>query len=286
MFDAKKLLDTLIGAASEGTAGARERVNEVGASDFGQSLQDIFGQATDGVRQGASELGERSGAGNALNDVIEQFGGGSAGELLDQAKQWAGDNQLAAGGILGGLGAILIGTQRGRSVATGAAKLGGLALIAGLAYKAYQNHQAGRPLIDSRQDAPEAPPEDSAYAVGHVGDTDAELFLRAMIAGAAADGHIDAQERVAILNGVRDAGMDSEAAAFLEQEFSSPASVEDLADRVTSQHQAAQVYTAARMTIGGDNADERAFLERLGYALDLEATHVAHIDAEVAGVQV
>ncbi|MEL7542569.1 MAG: DUF533 domain-containing protein [Pseudomonadota bacterium] len=286
MFDAKQLLDTLIGAASEGGQTAREKVREVGGTDFGRGLQDIFGQASSGVRDGAQNLNERTGASDALDTMLEQFGGGSSAELLEQAKQWAGDNKMAAGGILGGLGAILLGTRSGRSVATGAAKLGGLALIAGLAYKAYQNHQNGRPLITSRQDAPEVPPEDSDYAVQRVTSDDATLLLRAMIAGAAADGHIDADERAAIMGGIRDAGMSADAADFLSAEFENPASVDDLADRVMTEQQAAQVYTAARMTIVGDNAAEQSFLERLGFALDLENDHVAHINAEVRGIQV
>lgn len=286
MFDAKKLLDTLINASSEGTSHARQKANELGASDFGSNMRDIFGQATEGVKDGASQINQKTGAGDALNDMLEQFGGGSAGELLEQAQEWAGNNKGAAGGILGGLGALVLGTRAGRGLAMDAAKIGGLALIAGLAYKAYQNHQDGKPLITRNSGAPEVPPSGSGYEVAAVSNEDATLYLRAMIAGAASDGHIDAGEQKAIMGGIRDAGMSADAAQFLEDQFSNPASIDDLADAVATEQQAAQVYTAARVTIGGDNEDERDFLERLGYALDLEYDHVAHINAEVQGVQV
>ncbi|MGI9406964.1 MAG: tellurite resistance TerB family protein, partial [Hyphomicrobiaceae bacterium] len=192
----------------------------------------------------------------------------------------------AAGGILGGLGALILGTKTGRGVATSAAKLGGLALIAGLAYKAYQNHQEGKPLITSRRDAPEVPPSGSGYEVQTLTSNDAQLYVRAMISGAASDGHIDESERQAIMGGIRSAGMTEDAASFLEDEFSWPATPQDLADAVNSPEQAAQVYTAARMTIDADNHAERDYLTQLANMLDLNPDLAAHIDAEVQGVRV
>jgi len=286
MFDAKKLLDTLLASASEGTTAARERAGELGATDMGSALRDVFGQATAGVKDGASQFNDKTGAGDALNGMLEQFGGGSAGDLLGQAQEWAGDNKMAAGGILGGLGALILGTRTGRGVATGAAKLGGLALIAGLAYKAYQNHQEGRPLITRKSDAPEAPPSGSGYEIASLTNNDAQLYVRAMISSAAADGHIDAGERENIMGGIRAAGMTEDAAKFLEDEFTWPASVDDLADGVQSPEQATQVYTAARMTIDADNADEREYLTRLANTLGVDPDLAAHINAEVQGVRV
>ena len=59
----------------------------------------------------------------------------------------AKDNPLAAGA----LAAILLGTGTGREVAGGALKLGGLAAVAGLAYKAYQNYQSGKAPAEAAQ---------------------------------------------------------------------------------------------------------------------------------------
>ncbi len=54
----------------------------------------------------------------------------------------------------------------GREVAGGALKLGGLAAVAGLAYKAYQNYQSGKAPAEAEQTAGGEllpPPDDSSF---------------------------------------------------------------------------------------------------------------------------
>jgi uncharacterized membrane protein YebE (DUF533 family) len=48
-----------------------------------------------------------------------------------------------AGGIAGGALANVLSGKKGRKLAGSALKVGGLALVGGLAYKAWQNHQQG-----------------------------------------------------------------------------------------------------------------------------------------------
>ncbi|TIV56674.1 MAG: DUF533 domain-containing protein, partial [Mesorhizobium sp.] len=77
-----------------------------------------------------------------LDDLLGSQIPGTGSTVRDkagQAAQMAKDNPLAAGA----LAAVLLGTGTGRQVAGAAIKLGGLAAIAGLAYKAYQNYKAG-----------------------------------------------------------------------------------------------------------------------------------------------
>ena len=57
-----------------------------------------------------------------------------------KATQMAKDNPLAAGALV----AVLLGTGAGRRSPARRLKLGGLAAIGGLAYKAYQNYQDGK----------------------------------------------------------------------------------------------------------------------------------------------
>src|SRR5690606_35588379 len=132
-------------------------------------------------------------------------------------------------------GAIVLGTRAGRSLAGGAVKLGALALIGGLAYKAYQNYSQGRPLIsgpEANRLLEEAAPDGSGFEPSTVSNDTAALYIRAMIAAAAADGRLDEAEQKKIFGGLQQAGMEAEARTFIEQELRSPATVEDLASAV------------------------------------------------------
>jgi uncharacterized membrane protein YebE (DUF533 family) len=100
-----------------------------------------------------------------------------------------------------------------------------------------------------------------------------------MIAAAAADSQIDEAERMRITLGLREAGLESEAADFLENEFKNPVSVDVLAAGADSPEFASQVYTAARLTIEPDTEAEQSFLSKLGQALSLDGSIVEHLDA-------
>ncbi len=116
-------------------------------------LGNIFGQATQGVKEGAGRINcSATGAGQKVDDVLRKLTGGQAsGDMIAKVKELIGNNPMTAGAVLGGLGALVGGTKTGRSLAFDAAKVGGLVLIGGLAYKAWQNHQAGKPLISGRE---------------------------------------------------------------------------------------------------------------------------------------
>ncbi len=119
------------------------------------TLTKAFGQATEGVKEGATKIGDATGAREAVTNAA---GGKSPEELLAQVKDLIGKNQLGAGCRAG---------RSGRNTARNAHRPGrhhrrrqawSIGFIGGLAYKAYQNHQAGKPLITGPQNvATEAP---------------------------------------------------------------------------------------------------------------------------------
>ena len=212
-----------------------------------------------------ARCGERNRPAHALtafNDIVGQLSGGkSPAEMLAQMQGMAANNPGAATAMLGGLAAAIFGTSTGRGLATSAAKLGGLAMIGGLAWRAWQNHQQGKPLIDldaSPQVAP--PPTGSAFSSEAATNETASLYIRAMIAAAAADGSVDASEQQAIMGGVKAAGFNAEAHDWLADEIARPATVADLVAATAGRKEiAAQVYTAARIAIEPDAAAESAF---------------------------
>jgi uncharacterized membrane protein YebE (DUF533 family) len=171
-------------------------------------------------------------------------------------------------------------------LAATAAKLGGLVLIGGLAYKVYRDYQPDRPIL--QQPAAPAPrsklaaaPAVSGFEPGAFSNGGAQLLIRTMIAAASADGRIDQSERQRILGNLRAARTSPEAQRFLIQEVPRPASASDLAREVCSPEQAAQVYTAARIAVDLDS--EHAFLSALAHEHGVDRKLTAHIDATARG---
>ena len=219
-----------------------------------------------------------------MRDAAKQATGQDPNVILDQIKDWVSKNQMGAGAAAGGLGAIVLGTHAGRALAGKAVKLGSLALIGGLAYKALQNYQAGRPLLSPAEAAQliEAP-RGTGYETAAVTHDSALLYIRAMIAAAAADGRIDPAEQQKIFGSLKQAGMEAGAEEFLAKELNSPANVNDLVAAVKTEPEAVQVFTAARVAIDLDSQENNDFLVALGSGLGMDEKLMQHIDAAARG---
>jgi uncharacterized membrane protein YebE (DUF533 family) len=250
-----------------------------GAVTDGGSITDvlgkIFSQATQGVGEGASRIGEATGATDILSRAASDP---QAAQILEQLKSVLQNNPFAAGAAAGGLGGLVLGTRTGRSLASTAARIGALAMIGGLAYKALQNYQAGKPLITGAT-TPVAPPSGSGFEPAAVTNDAALHYIQAMIAAAAADGRIDSDEHEKLVSGLTQAGLGSEAETFLANELNSPRSVEELARSVKTPQEAVQLYTAARIAVADNSPAEKQFLAALATALGIDPKLAAHVDA-------
>ncbi len=246
-------------------------------------LGQVFGQAKAGVREGAGRIDEATGASDRMREATGQVTGRSPEELVAQIKELIANNKLGAGAALGGLGALILGTGAGRSLAGSAVKLGGLALIGGLAYKAYQNYQQGQPpLTGAKAGAPQAllaAPGGSGFEAEAASNDEATLLLRAMIAAAAADGRVDAAEQNKILSGFGKGDLDADARQFFARELEKPATVDELAEACSSPEEGVKIYTAARLAVDVDSDEEHEFLAALAGRLGIDDSLAAHIDA-------
>lgn len=268
------------------TGGAQQGSAQQGGG-LGDILGGLLGQATGGLRDAANHAGQAAGQPNAVNDILAQITGGQGGDIMGKLRQLIEQNPGMATAGLGGLASIVLGTGAGRSLATTAAKIGGLALIGGLAYSAWLNVQEGRPPIGpGEQQQIAAAPAGSGFEPDVATNDTAILFIRAMIAAAASDGTIDAGEQAVILGSLQQAGFDAEANDWLQNEMANPASVDDLATAVAgSQEIGSQVYTAARLAIHPDQRAETKFLRMLAASLELPEDVVAQIDASTNAAQ-
>ncbi|MFD0934810.1 DUF533 domain-containing protein [Methylobacterium trifolii] len=174
----------------------------------------------------------------------------------------------------------LIRERRGSSIAATAA-MGGFALVVGLALKAVK----GSGPASDRDASAEAPgPHASPTPFDHadVGEDEARLMLRAMVAATMADGLLDAAERKRLDAAMAAAGIGDDGRAWLEKELADPAGIDQLADPVKTAEQAARIYAAARLAIDLDTLQERQFLKMLAEALDVPSEAVARVEQELA----
>lgn len=205
----------------------------------------------------------------------------SAGNVLGMAK----GNPLATGAIA----AVLLGTKSGRDIAGSAVKLGGLAVIAGLGYHAYKNYKSGQP-VEPTQSLPELlpPPAGSPFSTepAAISNDFALALVRAMIAAAKADGHIDQTERARIMDKIHLSGLGSEAEAFIESELANPTDLDAIIAAARSEEEKVEIYTASRLAIEPDTRAERGYLDMLAGRLGLADGLIDHIEATVSSAKI
>jgi uncharacterized membrane protein YebE (DUF533 family) len=217
--------------------------------------------------------------------ILEQFLGSrvpgtdstvaeGAGRLGDLVKA----NPTASGVIA----AALLGTKSGRNLSGSALKAGGLAAIAGLGYTAYKSWQAGDP-----GDELQIPPTGSGFSADDPGNNDEFILalVRAMIAAARADGHIDDQEKQRIFQRLQSAGVGSETEAFIEGELAHPTDLDGIVASAQSESQKVELYTASRLTIDPDSRAERGYLDMLAGRLGLPDELIDQIDRTVSAAK-
>lgn len=216
---------------------------------------------------------------NLLGQMLGQLGD-VAGKTLNVPGQGHKGSEreammkgLGGGALAGMVGGLLMGSKRGRKIGGGALKLGTLAAVGTVAYKAYRSWQA------SQQASGTAPP--AALPAPSGPRAEPELLLRAMIAAAKADGHIDTDERERIHTQIDRLGLDAQGRAFLETEIAKPLSAADIAVGVTTAEVAAEVYTLSAAIIDEQSGPERAYLNDLAAALKLPAALQQSIEKEL-----
>ena len=183
---------------------------------------------------------------------------------------------LGKGALAGGVLALLLGTKGGRSMTGGLLKYGSLAALGGIAYTAYKNWQTS-------QTGTAAPPpgEPVGQLQGPAADRRSLALLKAIVAAAKADGHIDEQERHKIEAQIARFGLDESTLTLLQKELEKPLDPADIAAGADSPEAAAEIYLASLLVIDLDNFMERAYLDELARQLKLAPELVAQLEAEV-----
>ncbi len=206
--------------------------------------------------------------------------------LADKAKTaWGSQSTLAKGAIAGGLLGVLLGGSGPRRLAGSALKIGGAAMIGGLALKAWENWKAGKP---ADADGPVALPEPAgtAFQPDDLAEADdlAARILRAMVAAAKADGHVSDDERARIDAELAKMELGADAEGMIRAELDAPLDVGHIAALARKPEEAAQIYAASVLVIGGPDAADQGYLAMLAARMGLDPDLVAHLNAGAAGI--
>ena len=212
-------------------------------------------------------------SGRQLADQGQQYAEQKLGVPASGEQREAMLSGMQKGALAAGALALLLGTRGGRRLGGAALKLGSLAAVGGIAYKAYQNwqRQAGR-------EQPALPVNELA---GEAAERRSLLLLKALIAAAKADGHIDEAELGRIRDEMERLGLGESAVEFFRAEAAKPLNVEDVVAGVDDPETAAEVYLATRLVIDEQNTAERDWLMQVRRALKLDDALVAELDGEV-----
>jgi uncharacterized membrane protein YebE (DUF533 family) len=195
----------------------------------------------------------------------QKLGIPAEGEERDSALSGLKTGAAAAGAL-----ALLLGTQTGRKVGGAAVKVGSLAALGGLAYQMYRQWEdqsgAGQTVAEGEPAQLTAEPTKASP----------EVLLKAMIAAAKADGHVDSVEMDMIRQKLADAGMEEKLGDMVMDEMVSPLDAQDIAALAGDDKSvAAEIYVASAMIASGENEAGKVYLDDLKKALQLPDDVVA-----------
>jgi 5-oxoprolinase (ATP-hydrolysing) len=264
-------------------AGAVFEMRTPGGGGWGDAASlhgDIAVAISDLQQQEDRVMNAKSLLDSLIGGLGQATGGQGAKGLADKAKgAWDSQSSLGKGAIAGGLLAVLM-TRGGRQMLGTGAKVGGMAAIGALAFKAYEDWQAGQA---DRESGALPPPQGTGFLPeGAEADRLAGSLLAAMIAAAKADGHVTPDERARIDGQLANLGLEDEAAALIAAELDAPLDVDRIAALAGSEAEATQIYAVSLLAIDPDNAEETAYLAALARRLNLDAALVDSLHAEAA----
>ena len=204
-------------------------------------------------------------------EIAEQkLGVPEEGEQRQAMLDGLGKGALAAGAV-----ALLLGTKSGRTLTGTALKVGGVAAVGGLAYKAFNQWQQ-----QQNADLPHTgtPINDLAENEAQIRS---EAVVRAMITAAKSDGHVDTTEQKTIAAKIESFGLEQDVMSFLMRELNKPMDVDSVVASSDSPEAAREIYLASAMVVDLNGTEEREYMDSLAAGLQLDADLVKELEATI-----
>ncbi len=225
------------------------------------------------LRSGQSML-EQQGrqASNRRPQAGSGRGMGNAASVNNAASgmDWKG---LGTAALSSGLLGSLIGGRRRRGFMGRMGRLSTMAGLAGVAYQAYSQWQQQKQGAVTAKPLDQLPEEEV--------ERHSNAMLKAIIAAAKADGHIDAHERAMIEQEIAKDPEGGDLRQWFDQELSKPLDPQDVARAAETPEMAAEMYTASVLIADERNAREQAYLDELALCMRIPPDLKARLEQQV-----
>ena len=219
-----------------------------------------------------------------LRSGLGAFQGGAP--RADGGGQGRGDlGKYATGAAAGGALALLLGSKRGRKLGGTALKYGTAAALGAVAWRVYQDWQARQGRTAAASGAAAPAPAATAQAAGFAQlpapqvEVHSQAMLKAMIAAAKADGHMDERERDLVEAELHRLEADPALRAWVDAELRRPVEPAEVAAAARGPEMAAEMYLASVLVADDTTTMERAYLDALAAALALPPGLKADLEA-------
>ena len=173
-----------------------------------------------------------------------------------------GLSKLLVPGALGGLAGLLVANKSSRKLlskyGTSALLVGGGAVAGTVLWNKYKDK-----VRAAHQDEPQFGAQSSPL------DERIERLILALFFAAKSDGHIDAKERSAIEQQLREAGVEEQGRILIERAIEQPLDPQRLAHGIRNEEEALEIYFLSCAAIDIDHFMERSYLNALGDALKI-----------------
>lgn len=179
------------------------------------------------------------------------------------------------GALAGGALGLLLGNRKARKFGGKLALYGGVAAVGVLAYKAYgdwQRQQGGAPATE---------PQTIDRLPAQEAELHAQAILKALVAAAKADGHVDAREREVIEGEFRRVDADATLQSWLHAELERPLDPAEVARAASTPEMATEMYLASLLAADEQSFMERAYLDELARQLKLDDALKQRLEQEV-----
>jgi uncharacterized membrane protein YebE (DUF533 family) len=160
-------------------------------------------------------------------------------------------------------------------------KYGAVAGVGALAWKAYQNYQSNSQQTAAPSSSVEQQGQQLDQLVGVPQEQRGLQILQAMIMAARADGHIDGKERELLSQEIAKLQPDDELHAWIQQQFDAPLDPSVFARTVDCPQGKREIYLVSAAIIDDQNPMERAWLDQLASALELDPVITGELERQL-----